>query len=240
MLNDGINRISARAPLVLIAAEDDGFASLIDYIFKNMGLETMTAADGAALDLAIQERLPDVLLLDWRLPGVSPAALCGRLRLSRRTRAIAIVALTPNDDPAIRREVLDSGVDECLERPLSPDRLVTCIRGMLRDSNRMPDGLQELLTFLDLELDLATYRVRRGGRLIHLAPTEFRLLLHLMKNPHRVYSRDELKHAAWPRIVNLGPRTVDVHIGRLRTALNQRGGRPLIRTVRSVGYALSD
>jgi two-component system, OmpR family, phosphate regulon response regulator PhoB len=154
---------------------------------------------------------------------------------------MSIVVLAAEGDEAAAPEIIESGADQYLSRPFSPEHLMTSIGAALSAGN--PDGergQRMLLTFVDLELDIASYQVRRSGRMIHLAPTEFRLLRHLMKNPHRVHSRDELQSAAWPRAVHLGPRTIDVHIGRLRAALNEAGGHDLIRTVRSVGYALSD
>jgi two-component system, OmpR family, phosphate regulon response regulator PhoB len=240
MSNEDSYRASLSPPLVLMAAEDDSFTSLVEYIFKNVGLTAVTVSKGTALTEFLDEQTPDVLVLDSRLPGVEVAGLCARLRVNRRTRAIAIIVLVAEVDAGNQRAFLESGADECLERPFSPDQLINRVRTVLREKNRAAEPGEELLTFLDLEMDLGSYRVRRGGRVIELAPTEFRLLHHLIKNPRRVYSRDELKSAAWPHVVNIGPRTVDVHIGRLRAALNEPGGRHLIRTVRSVGYALSD
>jgi two-component system, OmpR family, phosphate regulon response regulator PhoB len=197
--------------------------------------------DADALTQHLQEEAPDILLLESRLPGIDVPALCARLRLNRRTRSMSILVLAAEGDEPAEPEILESGADQYLGRPFSPEHLMSSIAAALSPAN--PDAgrrHRELLTFVDLELDVASYQVRRNGRMIHLAPTEFRLLRHLMKNPHRVHSRDELQTAAWPRAVHLGPRTIDVHIGRLRAALNEDGGQDLIRTVRSVGYALSD
>lgn len=241
MLNEDSNKTSQNPPLVLIAAEDDSFTSFVEYIFRSIGLTILTVNNKDSLTERLQEQTPDVLLLDAHLPDVEVPALCARLRLDKRTRAMAIIILAAEGDEGSKHEMLESGADEYLSRPFSPEKLMTSMRAVLREANRLPDfGTPDFLTFLDLELDLASYRVRRAGRVVYLAPTEFRLLVHLMKNPRRVHSRDELQHAAWPRAVNLGPRTVDVHIGRLRAALNEAGGEDLIRTVRSVGYALSD
>jgi two-component system phosphate regulon response regulator PhoB len=242
MLNGDSNKASSSdPPLVLIAAADDSFASFVEYIFRNMGLYTLTASNSQALMQCLEDHMPDALVLESSLPDVDVRVLCTRLRMDRRTRTMAIIVLAADGDDGHQREVLESGADQYLGKPFSPEQLMTSVRSVLEEANRAPKlGSGELLTFLDLELDLARYRVQRGGRVIHLAPTEFRLLHHFMKNPRRVYSRDELQHAAWPRAVNLGPRTIDVHIGRLRAALNEAGERDLIRTVRSVGYALSD
>lgn len=241
MLNEDSNKASSDPALVLIAAADDSFASFVEYIFRNMGLSTATVNSGEALVERLREDEPDALLLESNFPGVDVRALCAGLRLDRRTRTMAIIMLAAEGGDEHQSDLLKSGADQYLTRPFSPDQLMTSLRTALQEANRAPElRKRELLTFLDLELDLANYRARRGGRVIHLAPTEFRMLHHFMKNPRRVYSRDELQHAAWPRAVNLGPRTVDVHVGRLRAALNEAGERNLIRTVRSVGYALSD
>ncbi|MER8672064.1 response regulator transcription factor [Mesorhizobium sp. M1156] len=241
MSNDDTGRDTLPSPIMLIAAADDSFRSFLEYTVKNKGLVVGGVSDGEALAGRLQELTPNVLLLESRLVGAETQTLCARLRLDRRTRPMSIVVLAAEDEEASEQEFLESGADQYLSRPFSPETLMTSIEAIWRDSNRaLALDPQELLTFLDLELDVTSYRVRRNGRTIHLAPTEFRLLHHLMKNPHRVYSRDELQNAAWPRAVHLGPRTIDVHIGRLRAALNGAGGQDLIRTVRSVGYALSE
>lgn len=227
-------------PVVLVAAADASFTSFLTYIFRNIGLHVLVENNGQRLVERIQEALPDVLLLESRLPGMEIKALCARLRLDKRTRSTAILVLAGDDADEIE-EILASGADEVLIKPFSPEKVMASVRAVLREAKRLSEGHSpELLTFRDLEMDLGTYRVRRNGRDVHLAPTEFRLLHHLIKNPRRVYSRDELQSAAWPRDVHFGSRTVDVHIGRLRHALKTAGGPDLIRTVRSVGYALSD
>jgi len=226
---------------VLIAAADDSFRTFLEYTVKSKGLVVTGVSDGEALAKRLQTMAPDLLLLETRIPGVETQTLCERLRLDRRTRSMLIVALAAEGDEASRQKMLESGVDQYVSRPFSPETLMTSISAIWHDANRDPAvGPRDLLTFLDLELDVSSYRVRRSGRIIHLAPTEFRLLHHLMKNPHRVYSRDELRDAAWLRAVHVGPRTIDVHIGRLRAALKTVGGQDLIRTVWSIGYALSE
>lgn len=152
---------------------------------------------------------------------------------------MSIVALAAEGDEASRQRLLECGADKYLSRPFSPETVLTSIGAMWQNTHRAPYE-REFFAFLDLELDIRTYRVRRHGRAIHLAPTEFRLLHHLIKSPRRVYSRDELRDAAWLHAVHLGPRTIDGHIGRLRAALNSGEGQNLVRTVRSVGYALSE
>jgi two-component system, OmpR family, phosphate regulon response regulator PhoB len=234
-------RVSPNAPRVLIAAADKSFTSFVEYVFRSAGLDIATAKGDDDLVDQILDQPPDALLLESSMPGVDARALCARLRLHRRTRTIAIVVFASEGGAEHQTDLLESGADQYLAKPFTPEQLVASVQSALREARRSPElEMRDLLTFLDLEMDLAGYRVRRSGRDIHLAPTEFRLLQHFMKHPGRVYSRDELQHAAWPRSANLSPRTVDVHIGRLRAALTERGERNVIRTVRSVGYALSD
>jgi two-component system phosphate regulon response regulator PhoB len=229
------------APLVIVGEDDDSLRSLLDYILRKNGFGVVTARDGRSLTDCLEKQIPDVLVLESRLPGVEAGALCTRLRVERRTREMAIIILAPGLNEEGYAGLLESGADACIAKPFSPEKLISCIRAVLRDAPRVDQAVSKgLLSFADLEMDTVTYAVRRNGRTIHLAPTEFRLLYHLMLNPRRVYSRDELQNAAWRRPVHLGPRTVDVHIGRLRHALKQAGGPDLIRTVRSVGYSLSD
>jgi two-component system phosphate regulon response regulator PhoB len=229
------------APLVLVGEDDDGLRSLLDDVLQGSGLDVLTARDARSLADLLQRQTADVLVLDSQLAGVEAGALCARLRASERTRDMAIIVLASGLGAEGYAELLESGADACIAKPFSPQKLISCIRAVLRDARRVSQAAGKgLLTFADLEMDTITYAVRRNGRIIHLAPTEFRLLHHLLLNPRKVYSREELQSAAWRRSVHLGPRTVDVHIGRLRRALKEAGGPDLIRTVRSVGYSLSD
>jgi two-component system phosphate regulon response regulator PhoB len=227
------------SPSVLLAAEDDSFNAFVIYVFQQIGVQVVAEADGKRLQRRLSELKPDLLLVDSRLAGVDVRALCAQLRLERQTRSLAILVLLASGDERHGREFLASGADECLGRPLMPEKLVARVLAALRHAARH-SATPQVLTFHDLEIDLAAYVVRRNGQVIHLAPTEFRLLVHLMKNPRRVHSRRDLQVAAWPRDIHLGTRTVDVHVGRLRHALRTAGGPDLIRTVRSVGYALAE
>lgn len=240
MVNGTAGPDSPRPPIVLVAAADDSFRSFLEYTVGKEDLVVAGVSDGKGVTERLQELTPDVLLLESLLPDIETRSLCGRLRLDRRTRFMSIIVLAAEDDPTREQEFLEAGADKYLSRPYSPATLMASIGTIWRNSNRVPALQQELLTFRDLELDVTRHRVRRNGCTIHLGPTEFRLLHQFMKHPHRVYSRDELQNAAWPRAVHIGPRTVDVHVGRLRAALKQAGSHDLIRTVRSVGYALSE
>jgi two-component system, OmpR family, phosphate regulon response regulator PhoB len=230
---------SRSSPPVLLAAEDGTFNAFVIYVFQQIGVLVVAEADGRRLQKRLSELKPDVLLVDSRLAGVDVRALCAQLRLERQTRSLAILVLLASGDERRREEFLASGADECLARPLMPEKLVVRVLAALRHAARH-SAAPQVLTFHDLEIDLAAYVVRRNGHVIHLAPTEFRLLVHFMRNPRRVHSRSELQSAAWPRDIHLGTRTVDVHVGRLRQALRTAGGLDPIRTVRSVGYALAE
>jgi two-component system phosphate regulon response regulator PhoB len=227
------------SPSVLLAAEDDRFNAVVIYVFRQIGVEVVAEADGKRLAKQLRELKPAVLLVDSRLAGIDVRALCAQLRLEKQTRSLAILVLLAPGDERHGEEFLASGADEWLGRPLMAEKLVARVLAALRHTARHSEAPQ-VLTFHDLEIDLAAYVVRRNGQVIHLAPTEFRLLVHFMRNPHRVHSRSDLQVAAWPRDIHLGTRTVDVHVGRLRNALRTTGGPDLIRTVRSIGYALEE
>jgi two-component system, OmpR family, phosphate regulon response regulator PhoB len=227
------------SPSVLLAAEDDRFSAFVIYVFRQIGVEVLAEADGKRLAKRLRELKPAVLLVDSRLAGIDVRTLCAQLRLEKQTRSLAILVLLASGDERHGTDFLASGADECLGRPLLPEKLVARVLAALRHATRH-SATPQVLTFHDLEIDLAAYVVRRSGQVIHLAPTEFRLLVHFMRNPRRVHSRSELQSAAWPRDIHLGSRTVDVHVGRLRQALRTAGGPDPIRTVRSVGYALEE
>lgn len=230
---------SRGSPLVMLASEDDSFAAFVAYVLDQIGLRVLRAADGKQLGARLREVTPDALLLESRLPNIDIRTLCAELRLEKRTRSMAILVLLAAGDEACDEKILASGADECLARPFRPEQLVASVRIALQDGKTKAEP-RRVLAFQDIELDLAAHLVRRNGRIIHLAPTEFRLLLHFIRNPHRVHTRNELQNAAWPPDIHIGARTIDVHIGRLRQALKEAGGPDHIRTVRSVGYALSD
>jgi two-component system phosphate regulon response regulator PhoB len=167
---------------------------------------------------------------------MSGIEVCRQLRSKADTRRVPIIMLTARGEEADKLRGLDSGCDDYITKPFSPAELVARVNAVLRRSK--PELSSEMLTFADLAMDLAAHRVRRSGQDIHLGPTEFRLLRHLMQHPGRVFTREQLLDSVWGRDVYVEPRTVDVHIRRLRKALNQGGEDDLIRTVRSAGYSL--
>ncbi len=188
--------------------------------------------------MQIAERKPDVVLLDWMLPLVSGIEICRQIRRSQETRSVPIIMLTARGEEADKIRGLNSGADDYITKPFSPSELIARVRAVMRRSK--PDANGETLSFGGIVMDLAAHRVVRGDRPVHLGPTEFRLLRFLMEHPGRVYSREHLLDAVWGHDVYVEVRTVDVHIRRLRKALNTPGDIDVIRTVRSAGYALDD
>ena len=223
-------------PLVLIVEDEAAIVTLVRYNLEREGFQVIEAGDGEEAMLLVEEHRPDVILLDWMLPVMSGIEVCRRLRRMPETRAVPIVMLTARGEEADKVRGLEGGADDYVTKPFSPVELIARIRALLRRAQ--PDLASETLVFADLTMDLAAHRVRRNGRSVHLGPTEFRLLHYLLRNPGRVFSREQLLDAVWGRDVYVEARTVDVHIRRLRKALNGPGEPDLIRTVRAAGYAL--
>lgn len=194
------------------------------------------ARDGEEGLAAIDERQPDLAVIDWMLPYISGLELCRQIRRRSDTRDLPVIMLTARGEEADRVRGLDAGADDYVAKPFSPTEFVARIRAVMRRAH--PSSGKDTLAFGDIEMDLGSHRVRRGGESIHLGPTEYRLLRHLMENPGRVFSREQLLDAVWGRDVFVGPRTVDTHIRRLRRALASNGMPDPIRTVRSAGYGL--
>jgi two-component system phosphate regulon response regulator PhoB len=224
---------------VFLATKDDCLTSALEYILVTSNFRVLAASDSSALREHLRAETPDALLFEPSLPGLDAIDFCSTLRLVKRTRDVAVLVLGSSTGDENGRALLEKGADEYIARPFSPAELLNRIRAVLKNARCEEPAAPICLSFADLSLDAATYRVQRKGQTIHLGLKEFRLLQHLMKNPHRVHSRDELQSAVWPSDAEIGLRTVDVHIGRLRGALRSVGGADLIRTVRSVGYSLT-
>lgn len=225
---------------ILLAIEDERLRSALEYILLTNNLRVLTAGDAALLRAHLRAESPDVVLFEPRLPGLDATALCSALRLEKRTRDAVVLVLGSGPDDETGMALLKRGADEFISQPCAPAELLGRIRSLNDADSEGPPQAVTSLSFADLSLDATTYRVQRNRQTIHLGLTEFRLLQHLMQNPHRVYSRGELQNAVWRSGAQIGLRTVDVHIGRLRCALKRVGGPDLIRTVRSVGYSLTD
>ena len=223
-------------PNVLVVEDEDALSALLQYNLDKEGYRVTLAADGEEALMLIDERLPDLVVLDWMLPKVSGVEVCRRLRARPETRNLPIIMLTARGEESDRIRGLDTGADDYVIKPFSMSELAARIRAVLR---RIRPGLAEdRLQHGDIIVDRVAHRVRRADREVHLGPTEFRLLDYLMQHPGRVFSREQLLDAVWGSDVYVEARTVDVHIGRLRKALNQETEEDPIRTVRSAGYSL--
>ncbi len=223
-------------PYILVMEDEDALATLLQYNLEKEGYDVTVAADGEEGLLQVDERLPDLVLLDWMLPKLSGIEVCRRLRGRAETRNPPIIMLTARGEESDRVRGLDTGADDYMTKPFSMTELTARIRAVLR---RIRPGLaDDRINHADIVIDRVAHRVRRAGKEVHLGPTEFRLLDHLMKHPGRVFSREQLLDAVWGSDVYVEARTVDVHVGRLRKALNVEGTVNPIRTVRSAGYSL--
>ncbi|MEO0994643.1 MAG: phosphate regulon transcriptional regulator PhoB, partial [Pseudomonadota bacterium] len=223
---------------VLVVEDEDAICALLEYNLQKEGFDVRVSTDGEDALLMIEEDKPDLVLLDWMLPGLSGIEICRRIRARPDSRDVPVIMLTARSDEDDRIRGLDTGADDYLTKPFSVPELTARVRALLRRSR--PTLSAEVATFGDLTLDRETRRVRRAEREVHLGPTEFRLLDCLMQRPGRVFSREQLLDLVWGRDVYVEARTVDVHVGRLRKALNRRGERDPIRTVRAAGYALDE
>jgi two-component system phosphate regulon response regulator PhoB len=223
-------------PLVLVVEDEAALVTLLRYNLEREGFRVSEARDGEEAMLQIAEQMPDLVILDWMLPLMSGIEVCRQLRRLPETRRLPIVMLTARGEEGDKLRGLDAGADDYITKPFSPSELIARLRAVLRRAK--PEREDETLKYQDLVMDLASHRVKRNGREVHLGPTEFRLLRHLLENQGRVFSREQLLDMVWGRDVYVEPRTVDVHIRRLRKAINNDEDSDLIRTVRAAGYAL--
>lgn len=223
-------------PYILTVEDEAALLTLLRYNLEKEGFEVGEAVDGEEALLMVAERRPDLVVLDWMLPTLSGIEVCRRIRRRPEARNVPIVMLTARGEEADRVRGLNSGADDYVVKPFSPAELVARIRAVLR--RLRPAFGDEMLHYADLRMDLAAHKVTRDGAQIHLGPTEFRLLRHLMEHPGRVFTREQLLDSVWGPDIFIETRTVDVHVRRLRRALNGDRRPDLIRTVRSAGYAL--
>ena len=223
-------------PLILVVEDEADLVTLLRYNLESEGFRVGEAANGEEALVLVQEERPDLILLDWMLPMLSGIEVCRQLRRRPQTADVPIIMLTARGEEGDKIRGLECGADDYVTKPFSPAELIARVRAVMR---RTQPGLEaEVLAFDDLVMDLTTHRVRRGERSVHLGPTEFKLLRHFLQHPKRVFSREQLLDAVWGRDVYVELRTVDVHIRRLRRAINNGSELDLIRTVRSAGYAL--
>lgn len=221
---------------ILIVEDDPALAELLRYNLESAGFSAVVEADGDDAISAIREREPDVLVLDWMIPSLSGIDVCRRVRAMPERRELPIIMLTARSEETDKILGLEAGADDYMVKPFSPKELIARIRALLRRSR--PELESESIEYAGIVMDTAAHRVTRNGRAVHLGPTEYRLLRVLMERPGRVFSRDQLLDRAWDPNIHVEPRTVDVHIRRLRKALNGDHETDLIRTVRSAGYAI--
>ncbi|MFT3989222.1 phosphate regulon transcriptional regulator PhoB [Aestuariivirga sp.] len=223
---------------ILIVEDEEPIQILLSYNLEAEGYRVRVTAQGEDVPHLVGEERPDLILLDWMLPGISGIEVCRLLRTRAETRDIPVIMLTARSEEAERVRGLSTGADDYMVKPFSVPELLARVRTILRRVN--PEAVADILKAGDLSLDRKTRRVTRSARDIGLSPTEFRLLEHLMQNPGRVYSRAQLLDTVWGRDVYVDERTVDVHVGRLRKSLSR--GRELdpIRTVRGMGYSFDE
>jgi two-component system phosphate regulon response regulator PhoB len=225
-------------PSVLIVEDESALCTLLRYNLEREGYRVFEARNGDEALIVAAETSPDLIVLDWMLPELSGIEVCRRLRAKGESRNVPIIMLTARGEETDRIRGLDTGADDYIVKPFSMSEFLARSRAVMR---RVRPGLvEDVIALGELMLDRTNHRVRRADREIHLGPTEYRILERLMQNPGRVFSREQLLDTVWGTDVYVEARTVDVHIGRLRKALNQTGERDPIRTVRSAGYSFDE
>jgi two-component system, OmpR family, phosphate regulon response regulator PhoB len=223
-------------PLVLIVEDEAALMTMLRYNLEKQGFRVEEAGDGEEALSRITELKPDMVLLDWMLPHLSGIEVCRQIRRRPATRELPVIMITARSEDQDAVRGLNTGADDYVTKPFSTEALVARMRALMRRSNTVPAKGE--LRFHDIVLDLGAHRISRNGRQLHLGPTEYRLMEFLMQRPRRVFSREELLDAIWGPTIHVEPRTVDVHIRRLRKAINAPDELDVVRTVRAAGYAL--
>ena len=223
-------------PLVLVVEDEAALATMLRYNLEKQGFRVDEAGDGQEALTRISEVPPDLVLLDWMLPVMSGIEVCRQIRRRPDTRDLPVIMVTARTDDQDAVRGLNTGADDYITKPFNMEALLARMRALLRRAGRVP--AKGTLTFHDVTLDQAAHRVHRNGRAVHLGPTEYRLLEFFLQHPRRVFSREEVLDAVWGPDIHVEPRTVDVHIRRLRKAINGQGEIDMVRTVRAAGYAL--
>ena len=225
-------------PLILIVEDEPPLVEMLKYNFESAGFRTSVATDGQEALFQAEELTPDLILLDWMLPEYSGIEICRKLRDRDATKSVPIIMLTARSEEDDRILGLNSGADDYVVKPFSPKELVARVQATLRRSQ--PGFAEDKLVYADLTMDLDAHKVFRSEMPIHLGPTEYRLLQVFMQRPTRVFSREQLLDRVWGRDIYVEERTVDVHIRRLRKALNENDRPDIIRTIRGGGYSLDE
>jgi two-component system phosphate regulon response regulator PhoB len=226
------------APKILIVEDEEPLAVLLCYNLDAEGYQVETVMRGDEAEIRLRENVPDLLVLDWMLPGISGIELCRRLRMRPETERLPVIMLTARGEESDRVRGLSTGADDYLVKPFSMPEFVARVRALLRRAK--PETLSNVLKVGDIVLDRETHRVYRGKVEIRLGPTEFRLLEFLMRSPGRVFSRGQLLDNVWGETIYIDERTVDVHVGRLRKAVNDGRLPDVIRTIRGAGYSIQE
>ncbi|UPY37650.1 phosphate regulon transcriptional regulator PhoB [Sediminicoccus sp. KRV36] len=223
-------------PTILVVEDEAALLALLRYNLERQGFNVEEATDGQEALLRIAEAKPDLVLLDWMLPAMSGIEVCRQIRRRPATRDLPVIMVTARTEDQDAVRALDTGADDYIAKPFAVEALLARIRALLRRSSNV--SAKGSIAYLDLAMDQDAHRVTRNGRPLHLGPTEYRLLEFFLSHPRRVFTREQLLDAVWGRDIHVELRTVDVHIRRLRKAINTDGELDLIRTVRSAGYAL--
>jgi two-component system phosphate regulon response regulator PhoB len=223
-------------PCILLIEDEAAQREVLSYNLEAEGYRVVQAASGDEGLLLIREEMPDVIVLDWMLPGVSGIEVCRQIKSVSATKTIPVIMLSARSEEVDKVRGLETGADDYVSKPYSVKELMARVRAQLRRTRAASVGAQ--LVFEDITLDSETHKVTRGGSELKLGPTEFRLLSHFMEKPGRVWPREQLLDRVWGRDAYVDTRTVDVHVGRLRKILTADGGRDPVRTVRGAGYAL--
>ena len=226
------------APKIMVVEDDEPLCVLLRYNLEAEGYEVEVINRGDEAELRLQENVPDLLVLDGMVPAVSGIELCRRLRMRPETERLPVIMLTARGEESDRVRGLSTGADDYLVKPFSTPEFIARVRALLRRSK--PEVLSTVLKVGDIELDRESHRVFRRKNEIRLGPTEFRLLEFMMQHPGRVFSRSQLLDNVWGETIYIDERTVDVHVGRLRKAVNQGRMPDIIRTIRGAGYAIRD
>jgi two-component system, OmpR family, phosphate regulon response regulator PhoB len=233
-----VNSTAVAPPRILVVEDEAALSLLLSYNLEAEGFLVERVERGDEAELRLVESPPDLVILDWMLPGVSGLEICRRMRARDATRSLPVIMLTARGDESERVRGLSIGADDYIVKPFSVPELMARVRALLRRAR--PDRVAALLVAGDLALDRENWRVSRGDRNVHLGPTEFRLLEYLMAKPGRVFSRAQLLDSIWGFSAEIDERTVDVHVGRLRKALSLVGERDPIRTIRGAGYSFDE
>ncbi|WP_439155355.1 phosphate regulon transcriptional regulator PhoB [Yoonia sp.] len=223
-------------PSVLVVEDEPAQREVLAYNLESEGFRVIKAADGNEALLLIEEENPDLILLDWMLPGTSGIEICRQIKVKPAFRMTPVIMLSARSEEVDKVRGLEIGADDYIVKPYSVVELLARVKAQLRRTR--PASVGERLTYADILLDAESHKVFRGQHELKLGPTEFRLLTTFMEKPGRVWGREQLLDRVWGRDIYVDTRTVDVHIGRLRKALSSQGGDDPIRTVRGAGYAL--